>query len=73
MAGGYLEYQIYDSLQGLCSYLRGVVSTSAVLAAAGVGDAEATAMSAAMVGSFIMFLHVVSILTKPLTHNNLFD
>ena len=46
---GYLEYQIYDSLQGLCSYLRGVVSTSAVLTAAGVGDSEATAMSAAVV------------------------
>ena len=45
---GYLRYQIYDSLQGICSYLRGVVSTSAVLTAAGVGDAEATAMSAAM-------------------------
>lgn len=45
---GYLQYQIYDSLQGLCSYLRGVVSTSAVLTAAGVGDAEATAMSAAV-------------------------
>lgn len=70
----YLPYQFYDSLQGLCSYLRGVVSTSAVLvsqaaqlcfgfpacetkrqtsilfkkAAAGVGDAEATAMGAAM-------------------------
>ncbi|KAL9185188.1 hypothetical protein ACHAXT_002965 [Thalassiosira profunda] len=45
---GYLEYQFYDSLQGLCSYLRGVVSTSAVLSATGVGDAEATALSAAM-------------------------
>lgn len=48
VAEGYLEYQIYDSIQGLCTYLRGVVSTSAVLVAAGVGDAEATAMSAAM-------------------------
>eukprot|EP00804_Cyclotella_cryptica_P001111 CCRYP_008409-RB/>CCRYP_008409-RB protein AED:0.05 eAED:0.05 QI:125/1/1/1/1/1/5/1622/638 len=48
VAGGYLEYQCYDSIQGLCSYLRGVVSTGAVLMAAGVGDAEATAMSAAM-------------------------
>lgn len=48
VAEGYLEYQFYDSLQGLCTYLRGVVSTSAVLVAAGVGDAEATAMSAAM-------------------------
>lgn len=49
VADGYLEYQLYDSLQGLCSYLRGVVSTSAVLSATGVGDAQATAMSAAMV------------------------
>lgn len=31
----YMTYQIYDSLQGLCSYLRGVVSTSALLTAAG--------------------------------------
>ncbi len=46
---GYIQYQFYDSLQGLCSYLRGVVSTTAVLTAAGVGDAEATALSAAMV------------------------
>jgi len=45
---GYLSYQFYDSIQGLCSYLRGVVSTSAVLTAAGVGDIEATAMSAAL-------------------------
>ncbi|KAL7454202.1 hypothetical protein ACHAWC_005823 [Mediolabrus comicus] len=48
VADGYLEYQFYDSLQGLCTYLRGVVSTSALLSAAGVGNAEATAMSAAM-------------------------
>jgi hypothetical protein len=48
VAQGYLEYQFYDSLQGLCSYLRGVVSTSAVLSATGVGNAQATAMSAAM-------------------------
>jgi hypothetical protein len=44
----YFPYQLYDSLQGLCSYLRGVVSTSAVLQASGVGDATATAMSAAL-------------------------
>ena len=49
VADGYLEYQFYDSIQGLCTYLRGVVSTSALLSAAGVGNAEATAMSAAMV------------------------
>jgi len=44
----YLPYQLYDGLQGLCSYWRGVVATRAVLEAAGVGDAKATAASAAM-------------------------
>jgi hypothetical protein len=48
----YIWYQWYDSLQGLCSYLRGVVSTSAVLQAAGVGNSEATAISAAMAWAF---------------------
>ena len=45
----YLQYQVYDSIQGLSSYLRGVVSTSAVLQAAGVGSSSADAMSAAVV------------------------
>lgn len=44
---GYLEYQVYDSIQGLCSYLRGVLCSAAVLEAAGVGNAEATALAAA--------------------------
>mmetsp|Transcript_33041 Transcript_33041/g.38262 ORF Transcript_33041/g.38262 Transcript_33041/m.38262 type:complete len:524 (+) Transcript_33041:123-1694(+) len=44
----YLEYQLYDSIQGLSSYLRGVISTSAVLTAAGVGSSEASAYGAAM-------------------------
>ncbi|GAX27431.1 hypothetical protein FisN_23Hh105 [Fistulifera solaris] len=45
---GYWEYQLYDSLQGICSYLRGVVSSAHVLHAAGVGNREATAWSAAL-------------------------
>lgn len=45
---GYWEYQMYDSLQGICSYLRGVVSSAHVLHAAGVGNREATAWSAAL-------------------------
>ena len=45
---GYLEYQLYDSLQGLCSYLRGVLCNAQVLQAAGVGNAEATAWGAAL-------------------------
>ena len=44
----YLSYQLYDGLQGLCSYWRGVVSAKAVFEAAGVGNAEATALSAAL-------------------------
>ena len=62
---GYLDYQIFDSIQGLCSYLRGVVSTSAVLTAAGVGDGDATALSAAVVSiymnhGFIVYFYVSS-------------
>jgi hypothetical protein len=44
----YLTYQLYDGLQGLCSYFRGVVSTKAVLEATGVGNVDATAYSAAL-------------------------
>jgi len=51
---GYLQYQFYDSLQGLCSYLRSVVCTSAVLTAVGVGDAEASAISAAVVSNYVL-------------------
>ncbi|KAJ8609969.1 hypothetical protein CTAYLR_008095 [Chrysophaeum taylorii] len=46
--GEYFEYQVWDSVQGLCSYVRGVISTSAVLTASGVGSAEATASAAAL-------------------------
>ena len=42
----YLEYQFYDSVQALCSYLRGVMCTQALLAGAGVGSATATAFAA---------------------------
>ncbi len=50
-----MQYQIYDSIQGLSSYLRGVVSTSAVLQVAGVGSSKADALSAAMVSiNFIL-------------------
>ena len=53
MKPGYIEYQIFDSIQGLSSYLRGVVTTSAVLTAAGVGDGDAAALSAAVVSTYV--------------------
>jgi len=44
----YLEYQAYDSLQGVCSYLRMVLTTKSIFAGAGVGDASATPLAAAL-------------------------
>lgn len=48
----YLEYQIYDSIQGLCSYLRGVLCTHAILVAAGVGIDNVNAWSATLTWIF---------------------
>ncbi|GBG24753.1 RUS1 family protein C16orf58-like [Hondaea fermentalgiana] len=42
----YAWFQAFDSLQGLCSYLRGVLSTKAILAGLGVGADAADAMAA---------------------------
>lgn len=46
VAPKYLRFQILHSLQGLCSYLRGVLSTRAVLSAMGVGSNTASAAAA---------------------------
>mmetsp|Transcript_878 Transcript_878/g.948 ORF Transcript_878/g.948 Transcript_878/m.948 type:complete len:253 (+) Transcript_878:148-906(+) len=43
---GYLSFQFFDSMQGLCSYLRGVLSTQAILEGLGVGTGTASALSA---------------------------
>jgi hypothetical protein len=40
----YMTYQIYDSLQALCSYLRGVLCVHAVLVGAGVGQESGNAL-----------------------------
>ena len=45
---GYLEYQIWDVVQGMCSYLRGNLATRSTLIALGVGDVEASATSGAL-------------------------
>jgi len=47
----YLEYQLFDSLQAVCSYLRGVLCVKAVLAGSGVGSAKASAISTAILWS----------------------
>ncbi|CAD7960715.1 unnamed protein product [Amoebophrya sp. A25] len=46
----YLEFQIYDCIQGLCSYLRTVLCTKALLEGAGLGTVTSTsALAAALV------------------------
>ena len=49
---GYLEYQGWDVIQGLCSYLRGNLATRSTLIALGVGDIEASATSGALTKVF---------------------
>ena len=42
----YLTYQIYNIVQDFCSYLRGVMSTQAILEGMGVGRSDVTALQA---------------------------
>jgi hypothetical protein len=44
----YLEFQLFDTLQALCSYLRGMLCTHAVLIGMGVGESTASATSATL-------------------------
>ncbi|CAD6194009.1 unnamed protein product [Caenorhabditis auriculariae] len=44
----YVDYQIWDTLQALCSSLTGALATEAVLTGAGVGRETSTPLAAAM-------------------------
>jgi len=44
----YLAFQFYDTLQAACSYLRAILTTSAILRASGVGEGSASPMAAAV-------------------------
>jgi len=48
VAQEYLQYQFWDTVQAMCSYLRGVLSTQALMKGMGVGDGEATPLAAAL-------------------------
>jgi len=45
---GYMQYQIFDLIQGLCSYLRGQLAVQRILEGFGVGDLTASAFSGAI-------------------------
>ena len=44
----YLRFQAFDTLQAACSYLRNILTTSAILRGAGVGEDAASPMAAAI-------------------------
>lgn len=44
----YLKFQFWDTIQALCSYLRGILSMKAILEGLGVGKSEATAGGAVL-------------------------
>eukprot|EP00899_Mesostigma_viride_P010360 jgi/Mesvir1/19325/Mv10387-RA.1 len=48
VAKEYLTYQVWDTLQALTSYLRGILTVKALLEASGVGSAGASALAAAI-------------------------
>ena len=45
---GYIQYQFFDLIQGLCSYLRGQLAIQRMLEGFGVGDVTASAFSGAL-------------------------
>ena len=51
----YLEFQIYDTIQAVCSYLRGMLCTHAVLTGMGVGEVRQRSAGS----------HAISIATRP--------
>lgn len=52
VAPEYLEFQVHDTLQALCSYLRGILATRATLQGLGVGDANTTVYSSTLTWIF---------------------
>ncbi|CAE8624414.1 unnamed protein product [Polarella glacialis] len=45
----YFSYQAWDTVQAMCSYLRGVLATQALLRGVGVGKEGATALAATII------------------------
>lgn len=46
MPSDYLAFQWWDTIQGLCSYVRGVLCSNALFTGVGVGSTTASALSA---------------------------
>ena len=48
VAPEYTTFQFWDTVQAMCSYLRGILATQAILKGVGVGDQKATALAATL-------------------------
>ena len=57
----YLEFQLYDSLQAITSYVRGTLSAARVLEGLGVGSAAASPIAAS---SMLVFRDLSGMLSK---------
>ena len=53
----YLTYQVWDTIQALCSSVTGVLSTRAILRGVGVGN-EAATVSGAVLQVIIIFIYI---------------
>lgn len=69
----YVTYQLWDGLQGVCSYVRGVLTTRSVLSGIGVGSSEASAVSAALIWAMRDGMGMIASLTVAYHFSDLFE
>lgn len=69
----YLAYQYWDGIQGLSSYLRGVLTSKQILIASGVGDSNASALSAVLIWAFRDGIGMISSLLLAYFCSNMFE
>lgn len=66
----YLQFQIWNTIQDLCSYLRGIMSTRAVLEGLGVGKADVTAVQGNYMNTIVRSTISFSNHTRVHLHSN---
>ena len=69
----YLEYQFWDSLQGLSSYIRGILTSQYILVSLGVGDSQATALNASLLWACKDGIGIIASLVFAYTSSDYFE
>jgi hypothetical protein len=67
----YLTYQKYNTLQDFCSYLRGIMSTQAILEGMGVGRSDVTALQVYRIINIESLNYIRTLLIRPLFNGSL--